>query len=251
MIRTRLILSLGLLVSVGAVASVPRKQTLKPSVEKVTEILRLPSNDRHRVLSEQPDAVYDSLIQIARDDHHPMNLRWRALTSAAVLRKDKAVPDLVKASKAPEWFMRNASLVGLSEFSPTKSAEVARRLVKDPALVVRSAAVDVLAKNGTVPDRDLLWKELRASYNSRGTQSLWIRGQIVKALAEKPRATEIAQFSNLLNEKDESMQLASVQGLRKITGLSLGEGTNSKRTVQLWREHMRTPASAASRTITR
>lgn len=245
---SRLLLIALLAVSFESMAAIPRKAPWRPSVESVTEILKLAPEARHVALAQQPDSVYDSLMQIAYDREGGMNLRWRALTSAALLRKEKAVPDLMKASKDQEWFMRNAALVGLAEFSPEKSVEVARRLVKDPALVVRSASVDVLVKHGGAGERELLWKELASNYNRRGGQSLWIRSQIVNALAEKPVDGELAKFSGLLqSEKEEPVQKAAIQGLQALTGMRLGEGlTSHQRVMQLWKNYFaQNPASTA------
>lgn len=228
-----------LTLSLDAFAAIPRRAVWRPSSESVTEILKLAPEARHAALAQQPDSVYESLLEIANNANGSMNLRWRALTSAALLRKEKSVPDLMKASKSQEWFMRNAALVGLAEFSPSKSVEVARRLVKDPALVVRSASVDVLTKHGGQEERDLLWNELGASYNKRGGQSLWIRSQIVTALSEKPADAELRRFSGVLqNEKEEPLQKAAIAGLQKLTGMRLGEGlTSHQRVVQLWKNY--------------
>lgn len=236
----KLMLFAGFLVSLNAGAAVSKKSVLQPKTESILEMLKLPANDRHQALAELPDSVYDSLWTVARDDRQSMNVRWRAVTSAALLRKENAVTDLVKCSKSSEWFMRNASLVSLSEFAPKQALPVARRLVKDPALVVRSAAVEVLAKQGGVPERELLWQEMQADYNTRGNESLWIRGQIAKALAEKPRDIEMKLFAGLLDEKDETIKKACVQGLERLTGMKIGEGSTLKRTAQLWQDYIRT-----------
>ena len=224
--------------------AIPSKLSDRPPMEDVVQILKLPAGDRYHQLTEQPDSVYDSLISVANDSDRTMNLRWRALTSAAALRREKAEPDLLKAAKAPEWFMRNAALVSLNEFVPAQSVALARRLVTDPALVVRSAAVEVLARNGGPNERALLWKEMGADYNRRGGQSLWIREQIVRALAEKPDHAELPLFSSLLKEKNEAIQKASMHGLERITGLKMGEAkTPHNRQVRLWQNYFNPPSS--------
>lgn len=226
--------------AMSAPAAVPKKTLWRPSVESVVEMLKMTPEARSVALAQQPDSVYEALLDISADNEQSMNVRWRALTSAALLRKEKAVPDLLKAAKSEQWFMRNAALVGLAEFAPKKSVDLARDLIKDKALVVRSAAVGVLAKHGSADERYLLWSELKAPYNLRGGQSLWIRGQIVKALAEKPTENETMNFASLLSEKDENLQTAAMTGLERLTGLKLGEGlTNRPRVVQLWKNYFK------------
>jgi HEAT repeat protein len=245
MVSTKFVFSALLLASVSATAAIPKKTKWKPAVESVTQMLQLSPERRAQALADQPETVYEPLMEIALNKSLPMNLRWRALTSAAMLRKDKSVPDLVKASQSSDWFMRNASLVGLVEFAPDQAVRVARNLVKDKALVVRSAAVDVLAKHGENAERDLLWAELKAAYNKRGNQSLWIRGQIVSELAKKPSLGEMNRFSGLLADRDEPVQKAAIGGLEKITGMKMGEGIAShSRIVQLWQNYFSQPSSA-------
>lgn len=208
----------------------------KPGVELVTELLKLPSEVRFEAIAKQPDRVYDTLLDVARANEQSMNIRWKAVTSAALLRREKAVPDLIKLSESKDWYIRNASLVGMAEVAPRQSVKLAHRLLKDPALVVRSAAVDVLSKNVKDADRDALWTEMASDYNRRGGQSLWIRGQILEVLAANAQKSELRRFSDLLSENDESVQKASMKGLEKITGLQVARNAAShSRAVQLWK----------------
>lgn len=222
---------------------------VKPSQTLVLELLKLPSEVRIDAITRQPDPVYDTLLEVARTKDHPMNIRWRAVTSAALIKREKAVPDLLALSESSEWYLRNASLVSLSEVAPKESVTLARRLVKDPALVVRSAAVDVIGKHASESERDLLWDEFQADYNRRGAQSLWIRGQILKTLAQHAKATEQDRFLKLLSEKDLEIQKASMQALEKITGLKVARDASShERAVQLWKNHLsRQPSSKLQR----
>ncbi|MBX2987239.1 MAG: HEAT repeat domain-containing protein [Bdellovibrionaceae bacterium] len=244
MTHSKLLLAICLLLPAASQAAIQSRAISKIREESVMDALKLPVRERQKALAEMPDAAYDSLLTISNDQNRMMSMRWRALTSAALLRKQKAVPDLLKASKSEEWFMRNAALLGLSEFSAEQALNVGRRLVKDPALVVRSAAVDVLLKHGGQRERELLWSEIDAAYNKRSGRSLWIRGQIAKGLASQPRDGELALFSNLLKEKEEEIQIASVQGLEKLTKVKLGDaGVSRPRLVQMWRNYFNRPAS--------
>lgn len=211
----------------------------KPRVELVTELLKLPSEVRFEAIAKQPDRVYETLLDVAHASGHSMNLRWKAVTSAALLRREKAVPDLMKLSESKDWYIRNASLVGMAEVAPRQSVKLAHRLLKDPALVVRSAAVDVLSKNMREADRGILWKEMTSDYNRRGGQSLWIRGQILDVLASNAQKSEFKRFSELLSENDETVQKASMKGLEKITGLQVARNASShSKAVQLWKAHV-------------
>lgn len=219
---------------------------LKPSEALATELLKLPSEVRLDALLKQPDPIYDTLLQVAQKSENPMSLRWRAITSAALLRREAAAPDLMKLGESSDWFVRNASLVGLSEVAKPQAVTLARRLVKDPALVVRSAAVDVIAKNAAASERDLLWDEFHADYNKRGRQSLWIRGQILHVLAKHPKSTEQERFAGFLKDSNVDIQKASMVALEKITGLKVArDAASHERAVQLWQAHLSRLPSAA------
>lgn len=236
MITTLCALFLGLQPSFAAIA--PSKITADPSL---IDILKRPADVRVQLLEERPNAVYKELVDIALHSDQPMNIRWRALTSAALLRKEESVDDLIKATESSEWFLRNAALVSLSEFSQEKGYQAARRLARDPALVVRSAAVEVLARSENPFDRDLLWSELHESYNKKNGQSLWIRAQIAKLLTKQSQKSEISNFARLLNENEEELQKVAISALEDLTGQkpALGVAVH-KRVVEIWKSKVKT-----------
>jgi hypothetical protein len=223
--------------SISAFAVGVRPST--PPSSSTLEVLKLPAENRRMVVSGKEDQFYKSFVGVAFNDANPMSLRWRALIALAETHGVKATTDILKAGEDKQWFMRNAALVALSEVNPEQATKLAQKLLKDKALVVRSAAVGALEKNSSVEIRDLLWEELNQSYNFKNQQSLWIRHQIVGALAQKPRSHEVKLFAKLLSDKDTRVQLPAVRGLEKLTGLRLGQA-NDKPTslIGLWKDYI-------------
>ena len=177
----------------------------------------MPPEARDFSLQKQKDSFYQDLVQVAFSPKYPMRLRWRALASAARFKPQRAMGDLRRASMSADWYLRNASLVSLAEINPQEGRKLARSLVKDKALVVRSAAVDVLVKQGLANvDRDLLWEELHQDYNFKKSQSLWIRPQIVEALARFPLTHERELFARLLNDKHTQIRQTAKLALTKL-----------------------------------
>ena len=210
------------------------------SLGSAMEILKLPPENRRSVAQEKGDEVYSHFVTVAFNDDQPMNLRWRALMAASEARGEKATDDLLKAGSHDQWFMRNAALVALKEVNPDQATKLAQKLVKDKALVVRSAAVLVLEENSAPEIRELLWAELDQSYNFKNSESLWIRHQIVEALAKNPKMQELKQFAKLLSDKDVRLQSPAIQGLEKITGVRLGsESTATSKLVGLWKNYIK------------
>ncbi|WP_295903708.1 HEAT repeat domain-containing protein [uncultured Bdellovibrio sp.] len=226
----------GLSSSAFAVGAKPSSSTLTSAVE----VLKLPSENRRMVIQGQGDKYYQNFISVAFNEEQPMNIRWRALMAAAEARGEKSTPDLLKASSHKYWYMRNAALVALSEVNPSQGEKLAQKLLKDKALVVRSAAVGVLEKSSSGDVRDLLWEELNQGYNFKNAQSLWIRHQIVEVLAKKPLDRETKIFAGLLSDKDDRLHIPAIRGLEKLTGVKLGEGKVTKSAlVGMWKDYVK------------
>ncbi len=237
--KTKIVASLliaGLSSSALAAVAKPSSSTLTSAAE----MLKLPTENRRNAIAGKGEQFYNSFISIAFNESQTMSMRWKALMAAAEARGDKATPDLLKAGSHSQWYMRNAALVALSEVNPAQGQKLAQKLIKDKALVVRSAAVEVLDKNQTAEVRDLLWDELNQNYNFKGAQSLWIRHQIVEVLAKKPKDHELKIFADLLSDKDTRVQLPAVEGLEKLTGTKLGEGQmKQSELVGLWKTYVK------------
>lgn len=216
---------------------------VKPSSSTLTstiEVLKLPSENRRVILHAQGDRHYQNFISVAFNESQSMSLRWRALTAAAQVRGTGATDDLMKAGSHNQWYMRNAALVALTEVNPSQGQVLARKLLKDKALVVRSAAVETLKKNLSAENRDLLWEELNQEYNFKNSQSLWIRQQIVGTLSKQPLDREAKTFVQLLSDKDPQVQLPAVRGLEKLTGVKLGQGRMKQSAlVGMWKDYVK------------
>lgn len=209
------------------------------ALSSALEVLNLPMENRKMLVQQKGETLYPGFMQVAFSDKYPMALRWKALVSGAQSKGKGSTADLLKAGKSKEWYMRNAALVALSEVNPAQGERLALELVQDKALVVRSAAVDVLQKNVTADVRDLLWRELEKSYNYKSKQSLWIRSQIVGALATKPQNGEAKTFAKLLSDSDQRVHLPAVRGLERLTGVKLGdEKTKLNDLAGMWKEYV-------------
>lgn len=225
-----------LLSALAAQASVPAKTPIDPHV---LEVLRLPPENRLMAAKNSDKDMYKDLIKVAFADDQSMRIRWRALMVAAETYGVKSTQDLLKAAQHKEWFMRNASLVALAEVNREQAERLALKLVKDKALVVRSAAVDILQKSVAPSTRDILWEELDQKYNFRNQQSLWIRSQIVEALASHPVDHELRIFGKLMVDGDVRVQSAAVMGLEKLTGTKLGESKMPReKVISLWQKYL-------------
>lgn len=210
-------------------AAIPRAV---PSVN-VREILSLPAGNRLQAAISASEQVSPELLKIVAGENETLESRWKSVTLYAALKKEASLPMLTQWAKSPQWFLRNASLVAARTVSAEKAHDIALQLLQDKALVVRSAAVDVLSEDLKAEDRKTLWKEFSASYNFHRQQSLWIRGQILKTLANVPERSEKANFALALEDKDSRVYAQAVQALEKITKLKLGDNLQIKNKVKI------------------
>lgn len=161
---------------------------------------------------------FTDYIKTAANSSLGMSKRWSALVKAADLAQQGQIAEIQSFAKASEWYMRNASLVALQKADLKSALNTAKVLVQDKALVVRSAAVDVLAIKLDNENKNVLKNELNKAYNFNRKSSLWIREQIVEKLAEVAQIEDRSFFVKNLNDTDKKVALISAQALEKITG---------------------------------
>lgn len=185
------------------------------STQRELEILSLPYQNQLSTFKNDQQ-TYNNLFSIAKDSHISFSKRWKAVVAMSELRKDQSLEDLKVLSLSKEWFIKNAVLVSLQNIRTGQKMDIIKRLLKDPSLVVRSAAVDQIIYEGVDAHRDLLWEELFHERNKKKNQSLWIRNQIIKALAQNPKPLERSLFLKLLNEKESEIINNSLKGAQKL-----------------------------------
>jgi hypothetical protein len=223
-----------LLISGNLWAALPKNS----DIPSVYEVLSLPEANQLQVALVHRTSLFPELVKIVENSQQAMNYRWRALSLAVALNPAQALSLVEKQMRAPEWFMRNVALVVAEKYYPDRALAMARNLLKDKALVVRSAAVEVLAKKLTIQDRDLLWAELSAPRNQKNKKPLWIKGKIVSILGRDPLPREASIFQSLLVEDDLKIKVASIKALEKIYEQKLGNSKDSiAKKAELWRKY--------------
>ncbi len=166
--------------------------------------------------------TYKELQSKAFSNQAEMSVRWKALMDIVRMKKHDSIRDLKKALSSKVWYMRNAGLIALDSLNADMAFDVAKKQLHDPALVVRSAAVDILIKNkkrqGEV--REILWRELASGKNKVKSKSLWIRPQIGEYLAQNPLPSEREKFLSLADEKDQDVRVQAEKALKKLESQS-------------------------------
>ncbi|MBL7669543.1 MAG: HEAT repeat domain-containing protein [Bdellovibrionaceae bacterium] len=204
------------------------------------DILNLPAENRKLAALEGDETLFEELRGLSRNPQQSMQVRWQSLMLMSEMNPRASIQELLKATASTEWFMRNAGLVALEQVQKTRAVEVAQELIRDKALVVRSAAVEVLSRSLSPAIREVFWQELYKQYNFRAERSLWVRAQILQALAQQPQENEGKIFERLLSEKDPNIQTVSMLALERLYGLKLGKAeTPVVQKISLWQKHLR------------
>lgn len=220
--------TLAVLISQVSFAAIPKKSL---SVESA---LRLPAEERVSLLRRIGPKSYRDLHAVAFDPARPYDIRWRAVVSMAWLGGKESVVDLEKALDSNDWFMRDAALKGMEKIDRSKTSEWAKKLLGDPALVVRSAAVQIIQDMHDVSAESALWEKIDAPENFRGEQSLFIRRQMLAALADITAKGNEDKFAKYLTDKDKTLHMVAVEGIERATGIRKDE--DPRKSLQLWRK---------------
>ena len=184
--------------------------------------LGLPLENRISALRSEGASGYKNLISLMNDETAPMEARWRAVTAMGRIGGKLSMPELKQALHSKVWFLRNAALVSSVQIDREQALSWAKELMSDKALVVRSAAVDVMTDLKDLKSKNILWQKLNAKENFRGKQSLWIRRKIVESLSQIEERGSEQKFVALLSDKDESLYPPAIRALERITSQKLG-----------------------------
>lgn len=215
--------------STMGVSAISRAETLAA--------LDLPLQNRVAVLREQGPNGYRNLRDIMFDRSSKIEARWRATMVVGRLGGALSVPELERASQAEVWELRSASLLAVSRFDQKLASDWSRKLLKDPALLVRLTAVQTLEAIGDRGAVPYLWAQLDSQKNFKNNRSLFIRRRIVEALGKLEARGSESRFVELLSDDDEHIHPAAITALERLTGRSLGKPTDAMaRRRALWQQ---------------
>lgn len=178
--------------------------------------------------------IFKDQVKIALDQKLPMSQRW-----TAVMRSFETANATIESKQLDQffnhkdWYIRNAALIAMERKSAAKAVDYATKAMKDRALVVRSAAAEILIKSDQPASVKTLAEEINQPYNFRGKQSLWIRSQMMNYLTTKYETVDRDFFVQLLFDKDSKVAYLAMEALEKKTG-EVVEVSDSKKKLAAW-----------------
>jgi HEAT repeat protein len=199
-------------------AAVPKKSVGSP-IEKILTKKSAAKFDELRSLGPE---VYPELRKMAFDEKKHLKVRWNAFMAMVRLGERESIPEVVDALKSPDWYLRVAAIQVYPALDKDSAYKAALKGLDDPALVVRTAAVDALALIGRPQCADSLWAELYSKESYIKRSSLWIRRHIVEALSEVAPPGSEGKFIRVLDDSDSTLYAPAIKGLERLTGKKLG-----------------------------
>lgn len=202
---------LSLISASAALAAVPVKPLVSVDVEM--EILALPLSNQKRLLKSDAKTI-QRLMTVAQDTNQELDMRWKSIMALGFLESSSPSPVYLSLLSSKEWFVKNGLLIAMDENVHPQRFAVAKNLVKDPSLIVRSSAFDILMQEPH--HRDLLWEELFSAQNIKKKRSLWVRPKIIAYMNKNPKSYERSFFEKLAKENEPEITKLAEQGLQKI-----------------------------------
>ncbi|MCX7978650.1 MAG: hypothetical protein N2578_06560 [Bdellovibrionaceae bacterium] len=187
-----------------------------PSRQEIRATLGLEGAEFTQALIKQPAQAADGYLEMALDEKLSYELRYKAVSAFSQLKGYAAITDLKRLVSNENWFIRISALNAIERLDEAAFREIALRLLQDRALVVRSAAVDKLKEKMSPEIRQSLWQAMEDKINFHKGYSLWIRAQILEALAQNPLKEESAIFQRFLSDKDEAVRQAARRALLNL-----------------------------------
>lgn len=208
-----------------AKASLPQLSDQIPNQEKVQTTVKAKS-------SKIPDSNYDIAEGLTYKDLYrdyiTVDQKWSLLKKIRNGNPDFARKVYLSCIESLDWFLRSGGIQFLASLDPELARSKALDLLNnDPALMVRSAALNSLEKIGIQKHRNILWSNLQDSKNFHKGFSLWIRKDIAKNLLSMTDTEDNDRWIALLNDSDPQIVMYSVQALEKNNGLTMGKSEDS------------------------
>ncbi len=214
---------------------ISRPENLKRLKEEIVYSLRLPHRLARENLSQWGTGVYGPLRTLAFDEKIPMRTRWKSFMLYTQLAGAKSLPIINQASDHKDWFMRSAALTALERVNISMARRRAfDKLNKDPALMVRAKALDILQSQFGEDVVELFWKKLHSADSFHNNKSLWIRKNLAVSLVKNPRKRDTQRWIRLLHGPDGELQQVAALALSKINNHS-SSNKDANKDVSFWK----------------
>lgn len=160
------------------------------------------------------------LQAIALDEKESDEARWVALFTLSKLTGRNASTVIKKLMNAKSWMLRDAAVKNAAALGAIELREDVESKLSDPALIVRTSAVDALNALNSTASAPKLIRALDDMKNFAGKKPLWIHDHILDTLVKfdyKPAIPALVDFMEK-TKGDVKMLPKTLQALQSLTG---------------------------------
>ncbi len=212
-----------------------KKDNLDFEVAKLLRNTRFVAADQAKA---QGNKTLDKLKEAAFDKSLPMNTRWKSFMVYVEARKGEALPLITSALNHSTWYMRSAGLTALEDVNKRLAHKWAYQIMKkDPALMVRVKAFEILKTSKDAQVSRLFWDKVLEEGKRHEDRNLWLRAEMAKVLLENLKKQDRGRWIRLLHEKDREMQMIATQALQNLSPDTMKDQNK----VSYWRSQYPSP----------
>lgn len=190
-----------------------------------------------------PGAV-GPLFEIASDTHAEDTDRYIALMGAAKLGGIEVAPRTANFLKDKSWMLRAAALrilaafPGLSKSYPATALQTLS-LLHDPALIVRTEAVETVRKLNPKGTAQALGLALEQAENYHAGKALWVPQKSLDALVSLHAKEQAPKILPLLrHQKDPALQQRALRSLEALMDRKLSASLSLSLQAKLWESEL-------------
>ena len=191
-------------------------------------------------LDDRHPAKIRYLTNIVESPKYGIKERWFAVMAFTKLQGLGSLGRLKNWIHHPQWFIRSASLKALGYVHKSRAdrpIELVVDKLKDPSILVRDAALEVLGKWCPTEAVKPMLGMLDDPKHFRKKHPLYIRKRAVQTLGKCRTQSYFVKkrFVDIFNEKDMyGIHEATHKALKEMTGLGIPYSSNRKKMHQVW-----------------
>lgn len=193
-----------------------------PSMSEIQALIRKYSIQSRQGFQKAQEAIQNrygkkavsSLLKISKSTAQEDTHRYFAILTVSKLDPETGASLIRPFLNDRSWMIRSASLVSLTESKASITEKEWKKLLADPALVIRSQTVRSIAKVKPENSAGWLLKSLKDPAHFHGGKAQWVAYEIVRTLkdiglsmAQKTELTGMIQKAKDIQFKSEALAL--------------------------------------------
>lgn len=191
--------------------------------------------------NEYGPPALSALHQLALDEKNAESARWISIFAIAKIGEENSFHYLKQYMNHSHWMIRDAALKAAAAIDAQRLSDSIQKRLQDPALAVRTTAVQVIQKLNLKSAAPKLVAQLHHPMNYYDAQALqkplWIHKYILQALLHFDYQAATPDLVKLLEKiKEPRMQRSLLATLAKLNHKDFSKKSTNEQ-LYLWKRH--------------